>query len=503
MTEMSLPPDIGFLIGERRRFQMAFLLCCAAGLWIIWSVKYPPMVDVPQHAVQISVLKNYSDPSYGFGSQFHIHWFSPYVFAYLAAGFFALFFSVLTSMKIVVSISMLLFPISLVYLIRELEGDRWWALAGVPIFFGFSFIWGLFNFLLAISIGIFCIARTIRFSIRPSIKNGVIMSLLLLFSFFCHGIVFGMCFIITGLILLSFPAPFVSFFQKMLPLFISGCIVVIWYLLPQSSAPGFDSYIEWAQFGWHRIKEIPVLLFSIQFDFEASRSCNALLIAILIGVGGLRKKLRYYLPLVASLLLYNFGPHHAFGHSLIYTRLAIFVFICALLPLKATQSPKRLMASHALIVVVILFWLSILSSRFKGFDQDARDFDLLISKMEKNKSVMALTYDRGSKSIPGEVFYHFVAWYQVEKGGAIGYSIAYLYNVIAQYKPGRELLPLDKAGAIWSNPTFMNWQDFGGFDYYVVRSVTDKPLSYFQESPERVKLVVKKGNWKLYQQIRT
>jgi hypothetical protein len=154
-----------------------------------------------------------------------------------------------------------------------------------------------------------------------------------------------------------------------------------------------------------------------------------------------------------------------------------------------------------MVLFVVIFWMIQLTIRFRGFDQDARGFDVIMRKMEKNKSVLALTYDRGSKSVPCIPFYHFVAWYQVEKGGILAYSIAYLYNVAAQYKPGREMLPLSKAGPIWSNPDFMNWEDYGGFDYYVLRTVSEKPKSILESSNDKVQLIAKEGYWWLYKKV--
>jgi hypothetical protein len=73
MNESSADAD------DRRRFWSTFALCAAMALVSIWCVKYLPMVDLPQHAVQISIWKNLHDPRYGFADYFELHYFTPYV----------------------------------------------------------------------------------------------------------------------------------------------------------------------------------------------------------------------------------------------------------------------------------------------------------------------------------------------------------------------------------------------------------------------------------------
>jgi hypothetical protein len=60
---------------EDKFFLLACLLC---GL-PVWLPHFPPMVDLPQHAAQISLLLNMGNPDFPFSDQFQLNLFTPYL----------------------------------------------------------------------------------------------------------------------------------------------------------------------------------------------------------------------------------------------------------------------------------------------------------------------------------------------------------------------------------------------------------------------------------------
>jgi hypothetical protein len=63
---------------ERYLFLSACLLC---GL-PVWLPYYPPMVDLPQHAAQVTLLLNIGKPGFPFSDLFHLNLFTPYLLGY-------------------------------------------------------------------------------------------------------------------------------------------------------------------------------------------------------------------------------------------------------------------------------------------------------------------------------------------------------------------------------------------------------------------------------------
>ena len=57
----------------------------AAVAWAFFAFPYLPMVDLPQHAAQLSAWVHLKDPAYGFVDQFEVNWWTPYLLSYLLA----------------------------------------------------------------------------------------------------------------------------------------------------------------------------------------------------------------------------------------------------------------------------------------------------------------------------------------------------------------------------------------------------------------------------------
>jgi hypothetical protein len=86
-------------------FWGCFAVCAAAAMIPIWSVKYLPMVDLPQHAAQISMWKHYDDPAFGFAEQVEFNILTPYLLAYCLARLLSTVLSVAAAWKGVISLA--------------------------------------------------------------------------------------------------------------------------------------------------------------------------------------------------------------------------------------------------------------------------------------------------------------------------------------------------------------------------------------------------------------
>src|SRR5262249_54799019 len=132
-----------------------FLLFSAASVMLIWAPRYLPMVDLPQHLAQVAIVKNINNPVFDFHGKYFLDWFTPYLLGTTSAIAFSFVFSPLTAIKIVLTICVLGFPISLAFLLRKTRGDIWWSLIGFPMAFGSNFLFGHLTYMAAFVLGIF------------------------------------------------------------------------------------------------------------------------------------------------------------------------------------------------------------------------------------------------------------------------------------------------------------------------------------------------------------
>jgi hypothetical protein len=220
----------------------------------------------------------------------------------------------------------------------------------------------------------------------------------------------------------------------------------------------------------------------------------------LLLLGGLRpsRSLQRWIPAGAALALFLFGPHQAFGTAFLYQRFAVFVLPLSLLALEPMEPPRQARARPFLLAFV-LGWMALLSVRYRSFDADARDLDPLLATMEPNRRVQSLTFELGSNDVPGfPCFLHHAVWYQVERGGVMGFSFALFFPELLRYRAGAA--PPITPFLEW-HPERFNWQRDGrDFDYFLVRSSREMGAALF--GTKRVVLQGRSGLFWLYKHVR-
>jgi hypothetical protein len=451
---------------------------------------------LPLHAAQVSSIRNFHNPAYGFEPQFQINYFTPYSLAIYLSVLFARFVSVLSAIKIVVTLTLLLIPVAMCALLKEFEGDIWWSLLGFPFGFGMSFVWGFFSYIAAIPIGLLFIAQAVRYAKQPDVRRGLTLFTLCILLFFSHGIALAVC----G------PAAFMILchrwrlkgFIRTWPLLAPLPFVVSWFYIVGGSEPRFHEVTDWGALGFHRLGELLTTLISFSFDPVAEKFTIAMIIALLIGVSGVKRSGINWLLLLYAGLIYCFSPFAVFGIYFTYQRLGIFVAVFSLLSIVPTRSSIRRTISHSALFFLALAWMLVLNGRFESFNREAVKFDQVVEKMSPNKKVLGLIFDR---SIEGTEmpFLHFDGWYQALKGGALGFSFALYYNSIVRYRPGAAPLDYSTSHAILWDPESWSVMREGNFDYLLVRSVSDKSEWIRQKSNGQFEPTQQKEEWALFQ----
>ncbi len=121
----------------------------------IWSNRFLPMQDYPQHLFMAEVANTYDDPSRDWADNFELRSpFGPYRATFLAQRALSFITDVLTSGKILATVYVLLIGL-LAYRVSRQDGDRiprWGALLYFPLCLHPMYFYGFFSFTCAIPV---------------------------------------------------------------------------------------------------------------------------------------------------------------------------------------------------------------------------------------------------------------------------------------------------------------------------------------------------------------
>jgi hypothetical protein len=119
--------------------------------------------------------------------------------------------------------------------------------------------------------------------------------------------------------------------------------------------------------------------------------------------------------------------------------------------------------------------------------------------MEPGKRVLSLIFNRKSKVAPGKPYRHFGAYYQVVKGGDLGYSFA-------MHPPQFIRLKKDILNPNIETYEYVNYYPYkyrsgmlDGFDYLLVRGYKSGNVAALKRVQKKLKFKTRYDNWSLYE----
>jgi len=475
---------------NRRWFVSAFVICAIASLGPIWAGKFLPLTDLPQHIAQISILRNYSNPVYEYGRHFELNFFTPYALGLLLGAALNLIFPLFTAAKILLSLIVISFPLSMYKLLVHSDGDPQWSLLGFPLAFGGSFFWGHLPYLAAVPLSFFCWGLALKFRSSPSPKNGFWLSISMLLLFFSHVLPFAISVMVITIFLLEGKPGRVDF-RRFLPLAPAVSILIIW-LLGFNSRSSYQLPIVW-QIGWHRLFEMPQVVMGIWGDRIAHLFFIGVLIAFYLFPRRQKAGLFPFMPLTLILFLCLALPFQiSMDINYVPQRIAVYLFPAYLLTFRRAQAFKGRQAG-ALILMAVLFigWSGVLSRRVIAFNKEAASFAPILEKMAPNRRVAGIILDKKTP-IPSYLPYlHFPAYYQALKGGTFEYSFSNVPQTVARYPISQRLTPSELSYS-WDQ-LFADPQ----YDYYLFRLHANKGIL----PTAGRKLLLQSGPWFLFERI--
>ncbi len=469
-------------------------IACALSLLLLvafWVTPFLPMVDLPQHAAQLSIWVHQGDALFAEPGRFLVNWRTPYLGAYLVARVLAVGLGVLPALKLVIWGSVVAHWCAFGRVAVKLGYSPWLALLGLPLALGYGFQWGFISFIGAVPLGLFAIYFALGHRAGPTWRTGAWLAVTLCATLATHGFLLGMTLVVIGPLLLRGAGRFIA---RVLPLAAPVVLSIVW-LMPGSSGRSIG-YTLWDP-RWRDLAQVPGLMLGASgADRLASAAGVLVLLLVAACLGRPRAQPEWYLPLSLMLLGYCLFPLVLGGFGPLHPRFVAFMVPSLLLAFSARPRP-RLPALPWLVTGLCVAWLLVFVGRLVAFTRETQPIADFVSRMPSGLSVRPIVFDRTSQAVPGlPALIHLSAYYAAEKGGRQGYSFAMYPTSAVVYAPG--VVPTMGSGAEWQPEWFSAQSELDSYACFLVASAQDRTLELFGARAAEVRLAFHEGNWWAY-----
>jgi len=476
-------------------FTSAFIFCSILALIPIWSFSYVPMVDLPLYADMARIFRDYPGPHSEWSALIEVRWASPYMLTIALSGWLAKIMPLLVALKLLISMAVLALPLSIFILLRELNRERWWALAGFLLAFGFPFFWGLLHYMFALPIGFLFWAAALAAARTSSWRWWSLSVLLGLGLLFTHLMLFAY-FLASMLVLCAWQGPHHPGARKVALLCAAFLCAVP---LMASGTQGLDTLWPEPTDIFRRLASIPG---NMTGDAGLQRFpdflAGALLLAGLVWSerSNAEFRLAYWSPFVLALILILFTPVRFGIHTLISERSAGLLIGAGLLVIGDIHHAPSRRIFRALLLLMVVAWIPLQAQRFSEFDTQARFFDALVSKLEPGKravSIVAIDAENQEETLPVQ---HFACWYAAQTGGWAERSNLSLPHFPLHYW---QVPKGDERWQLEDPVKTFNWNRYPDLTYVLIYAYSEKDAGAIAEQGGQSKLAAHEGRWYAYQ----
>ncbi len=480
---------------ERIAFIVAVVCACA----MMWLVERLPMVDLPQHAAQVSLWRDLLLGNSPWVDLVRINLVTPYLIGYGTMLPLSFIFSMETTTRLVVTLAFLAFVWACVALRREFGSDKRLDWLFILSFFGFCWKWGFMTFLVASPVGLLVILLSLRHSREPTLKRALALvagGTLLLFS---HGLVYLGLMFIAGLIMLEslWTHKTKNMVARMAPYVVMGAITLAFRIISQTMEGGLhaDGYF----YGTPLWRRPTVLLADITDINDENGSILLIVLTALILLAplfyGMRLNKRAALvPVLGLLLIVCVAPADAFQTGGLYYRFALFIppFIAfAFVPdPRAAKESLRAYAGLAVIALCSVWVLVIQASRIVAFGTETKPFQTILDAMEPNKRVLAMVMQGDSIGAQNtNAYWHYPVWYQADKHGFVDFNFALFPPQVIRFKLDRKQGENEEVDLRPGQNKMWTKGFVEQFTYFVIKS--DPPMTQGIQAQSPCPLIIK------------
>lgn len=425
-----------------------FLLVLMITVGFIFYTPYLPMVDLPQHASQVSTLDDLLKGKSVWADILTLNWDTPYLAGYGLWLLLYQFFDIIVSSKILVSIIFLFHTYTIHLLRKTFDAPVFLEWAVLPTFFGFAFQWGFVTFLLAIPVGISFFLSCKNWLETQQKSHFIQFAILGILMYFCHVLIFAFfCFLSYGYFLLVHAKQFniKKSIYFTLPYLIYA--LIFYRYLTKPTFWEFRYYDENFVFT-SIIKKTSDLLYMpwnmSYLDYYDLASIVILIAPPLLGLQ-LRKNIQHYVPLIAFLIIWYALPTIGFQTNFVYHRFAIF-FVPFYYLIWQTHPNLSLAKTNISQIACIIFAVATLAFMHKFYSDQIKfkqepsliAYQQITHEMKPQKRVLLLQGFMKSDNTTGMSshmeYLYFANWYQAQKHGWVDFNFASFHSQIVRFK---------------------------------------------------------------------
>ncbi|MBZ5644323.1 MAG: hypothetical protein LAO19_16320 [Acidobacteriia bacterium] len=167
----------------------------------IWMVRFPPLLDYPNHLARSFVLAHLHDPAFTFGNFYRADWGAyPYLGMDASLAILRELFPMETAGRVFLSLCVLALPAAAWFFLRQVnmggDASAAWALL---IAFNVFFLEGFLNFDLSLAVGFFALGLWLRWLQKPEYGRWLFALIAFTALYFTHLIGFAL----SGLIVIA------------------------------------------------------------------------------------------------------------------------------------------------------------------------------------------------------------------------------------------------------------------------------------------------------------
>ncbi len=493
------------------RGKIAFYLVVAIftliALWPIWSVRFLPMQDYPQHLLQAQIISSYNDPEFDYNQNFTYHLqLVPYMTFYLITILLLKVFPILIAGKISTSIYLLMITVLVIRLSRQSYGEYepWGLLLFFPFAFNQQYFSGNINFLLSLPILIFALLDHEDLTNKPlggwPIFRHTLWQLLL---FITHPLTFliYLSFAVVGTFL-SLPSR--DKFLRGLTFPMIGIILfVFWFAFGEAITSGTGSP-EVGSWVWTPFRT-SIIYYGYMFtgmrwydgvDWEPTVLWISLLLLILYSFyKGIKERrsfsYRYLVFFILSMLGVFFLPFGKGVYTFINLRFAsvsYFLFALFVGNIRFKGSWKTIFIS---LIAGCMIFSVIKQSNISG---EAAEIIPLVKKIPSNSRILPLVFDNDSRELDRYSFdphLHSHNYYHIIIGGGLNPYFPKASLNPVHYRPASE-----RPAPGENQPYRFMWEPHSAdYQYFLLRGASSASIAYLGQHADYIE---RSGKWILF-----
>ncbi len=488
---------------------LAFFIVLNA-YWML-SLRILPFIDLPFHLSSSTIYRFFDNPEFHFKEYYEIPTVLKSNNFHLLFTSLKIFPDVEIANKVFYLLYVILFPLSILFLIKEINGNKWFVLLSFLFIYNHNTHWGFTGFTISVPVIFFFIAYLIRYLNKQSYYMLISMFLLLLLIFSMH---FQNAIFVSFIYLVSVIVTFrKNLFKAIISLSILLPLFVMMLIVYLGDAKGnyeslFPFLVRYAKEEF--ISGIPVKLqmFLVADNFYFTKnlvlgSIYAVIFSLTIIIPSVLfflKRKSYHkvitipipvvILLISAFAFYFILPADIPGQNVVNQRFTVFIFlglltVASLLKLNLKQEKIFI----AVTVLIVFFQFTVVSKYYYDFEMESKVFNEKIFPDSPDKVIYG--YFLNYKFYTRPVYLHFHNYYTVWKKGITGGIVDYRYGIIRR-KAGYKELPIYHE---WiADKKDLNETEYRNIDFILSKADTVPTFKGF-------KLQSKTGSWYMLENI--